>query len=60
MSASDRPYVVHCVGAEKEADLVPAFTVSSLQSVLSLCCVIVILRVTLFALIKYRITPHWM
>jgi len=42
MSASDRPYVVHCVGAEKEADLVPAFTVSSLHLVLSNCCVIVI------------------
>jgi len=33
-SPSDKPYVVHCVGVEKEADLAPAFTVS-LQLILS-------------------------
>jgi len=27
-SPLDRSYVVHCVGVEKEADLVPAFAVS--------------------------------
>jgi len=27
----DKPYVIHCVGVEKEADLVPVFAVSFLS-----------------------------
>ena len=27
-SLLDKPFVVHCVGVEKEADLIPAFAVS--------------------------------
>jgi len=38
---SDRPYVVHCVGIEKEADLAPVFTVS-FQFIFSHYCIVVI------------------